>query len=587
MPDPLPSPGPHVPPEVEYSLLRRAAFASLDAESILTAEFDADGNVVDFRFAVTNLAAAKVLRKTMVELLDQPVSEVFPASAAKLIQIWAGCLASGVALIEEIEIDTDTESPRWIREQVLPLGDAIAVTSHDITDRRRAEDELRFLAHQDPLTELPNRRAALDGICASLERNGQTLPTTVLFVDLDRFKAINDTFGHAGGDDLLRQIAGRLGSVLRGEDMVARFGGDEFVICLEGAASPAAVRAIVDKLIDALRVPFRIGQSDVSISASIGVAASEKNWIGVGDTANLLVHQADVAAYEAKRQGRDRVAVFDEAIGLRVDREAMVLRELRTAITQGHLEVHYQPLVELETLRPIGAEASVRWNHPEHGLLAEAEFLSVAQGAGLMTTLGRWMRRDGLAALQRLRSATSALENGEFVLWFKLAAEELQDGFVSWLVSDAAALGIAASSIGVEVEAHSPTGVFEAKLKVLSELREQGFRILLSEVSANHGAIRSLSLLPADAIKLEAAIVSQVDDPDMIVRGAVNGVLSAMGQLAEALDVKLMACKIERESELLTLRESGFFAGSGLLVSPAVPEADLAQVLEGLYKASL
>jgi EAL domain-containing protein (putative c-di-GMP-specific phosphodiesterase class I) len=229
----------------------------------------------------------------------------------------------------------------------------------------------------------------------------------------------------------------------------------------------------------------------------------------------------------------------------------------------------------------------VRWNHPEHGLLAEAEFLSVAQGAGLMTTLGRWMRRDGLAALQRLRSATSALENGEFVLWFKLAAEELQDGFVSWLVSDAAALGIAASSIGVEVEAHSPTGVFEAKLKVLSELREQGFRILLSEVSANHGAIRSLSLLPADAIKLEAAIVSQVDDPDMIVRGAVNGVLSAMGQLAEALDVKLMACKIERESELLTLRESGFFAGSGLLVSPAVPEADLAQVLEGLYKASL
>ena len=262
VPEPSQSSGPLERSEVEYSLLRRAAFASMDAESILTAEFDTSGHVVDFRFVVTNLAAATVLRKPMVDLLDHLVSEVFPSSAAKIIEVWAGCLASGTALIEEIEIASDTEQPRWIRQQILPLGDAIAVTSHDITDRRRAEEELRRLAHQDPLTELPNRRAALDGICASLERHGHASPTTVLFVDLDRFKAINDTFGHAGGDDLLRQIAARLGSVLRGEDMVARFGGDEFVICLDGAASPVAVRSIVDKLIDALRVPFRLGESE-------------------------------------------------------------------------------------------------------------------------------------------------------------------------------------------------------------------------------------------------------------------------------------------------------------------------------------
>jgi hypothetical protein len=142
MTDPSHVAAPVVKAETEYSLLRRAAFASMDAESILTAEFDADGHVVDFRFAVTNLVASQVLRRPMVELLGHTVTEVFPSSGANLVRIWAECLASGVAMLEEIQIDTDTEHPRWIRQQVLPLGDAIAVTSHDITDRRRAEADL-------------------------------------------------------------------------------------------------------------------------------------------------------------------------------------------------------------------------------------------------------------------------------------------------------------------------------------------------------------------------------------------------------------------------------------------------------------
>ncbi|CAB4558782.1 unannotated protein [freshwater metagenome] len=587
VPEPSQSSGPLERSEVEYSLLRRAAFASMDAESILTAEFDTSGHVVDFRFVVTNLAAATVLRKPMVDLLDHLVSEVFPSSAAKIIEVWAGCLASGTALIEEIEIASDTEQPRWIRQQILPLGDAIAVTSHDITDRRRAEEELRRLAHQDPLTELPNRRAALDGICASLERHGHASPTTVLFVDLDRFKAINDTFGHAGGDDLLRQIAARLGSVLRGEDMVARFGGDEFVICLDGAASPVAVRSIVDKLIDALRVPFRLGESDVSISASIGVAESAKDWVGVVDTANLLVHQADIAAYEAKRQGRDQVAVFNEAIGLRVNRESMVLRELSSAIAQGNLEVHYQPQVDLKTLRPVGIEASVRWNHNEHGLLAESEFLSVAESAGLMVPLGRWTRREGMAAMKRMLALSPVMSASEFVMWFKLTEGELQDGLASWLSADAASVGLVPSSFGFEVDAHSAAGVLDTKSSVLSELRELGFRVVLAEVAANHASIRSVRATPADALKMECATVNKVDDPDTLTRSAVLGVLAVMGQLAETLGLKLMVGGIDRESQLLALQGSGFFAGSGDLVAQAVPEVRLVEVLEALQRASV
>jgi diguanylate cyclase (GGDEF)-like protein len=555
----------------------------MDAESILTAEFDADGHVVDFRFAVTNVVASQVLRKPMVELLGHTVSEVFPSSGANLVRVWAECLASGVAMLEEIEIDTDTEHPRWIRQQVLPLGDAIAVTSHDITDRRRAEADLRSLAHQDPLTELPNRRAALDGICASLERNGRRSPTTVLFVDLDRFKTVNDTFGHAGGDDLLRQIASRLGSVLRAEDMVARFGGDEFVVCLDGSTSPQGVLSIIDKLVDALRVPFRIGDSDVAISASIGVATSHPDWSGTIDTANLLVHQADIAAYEAKRQGRDQVAVFDEGIGHRVDRAGMLVRELRTALSQGNLEVHFQAQVHLESRSPVGLEALVRWNHPEQGLLSAAEFLPLAEDAGLTVPLGRWVRQRGMESWKRsLGSLRSGLTD-KMVLWFKVSPTELHSNFIARLIADVAAAGFVHSSIGIEMEAQSPDSVFEIKKQILGELRDLDFRIALTEVSVNHAGISALNSFAADVIKLERVAVRQLGESAGSTRTALLGVLSVLSSLSTDLGMQLCAEGIESEAQLAPLRDHGFVSGAGNHLAPVVSEQELAETLENMF----
>ncbi|MEX0766914.1 MAG: diguanylate cyclase [Microthrixaceae bacterium] len=591
MHDPVESSEPIVRPDVEYSLLRRSAFANMDAQSILTAEFDSSGHVIDFRFAVTNMVASNLLKKPMVELLGNTVSEVLPESAAQIIKIWSECLASGVALLEEIEIDEDTDNPRWIRQQVLPLGNAVAVTSHDITDRWKAESELRSLAHQDPLTELPNRRAALSGICSSLDRYGTATPTTVLFVDLDRFKAVNDNFGHAAGDELLRQIAARLSSVLRSEDLLARFGGDEFVICLDGATAPHGVSAIVEKLIDALRVPFRVGASDVSMSASIGVASSSSEWIEVESTANLLVHQADIAAYEAKRMGRDRVAVFDASIGRRAERESMVARELRTAIGGAQLQVYYLPQVELETLRPIGLEALLRWEHPEHGLLAAAEFLPIAEDAGLMGSLGRWMRQAGLDSMQRVSSWSVAEHDTELTLWFKVAQCELDDSFVSLLIADVAANGLHPSVIGVEIQAYSSDSFlheasYEQKVKIITDLHAQGFRVSLTEVAASSAAMSALQVLPADSIKLQWSTVSRVDDPDLATRTALLGILSVMGELGQQRGARLVAGGVERESQLHALRQSGFYSGSGHLWSEAVDEDSLMRILAGMYSST-
>ena len=586
MTDPSHVAAPVVKAETEYSLLRRAAFASMDAESILTAEFDADGQVVDFRFVVTNVVASQVLRRPMVELLGHTVTEVFPSSGANLVRIWAECLASGIAMLEEIQIDTDMEHPRWIRQQVLPLGDAIAVTSHDITDRRRAEADLRSLAHQDPLTELPNRRAALDGICASLERHGHGSPTTVLFVDLDRFKTVNDTFGHAGGDELLRQIAARLGSVLRAEDMVARFGGDEFVVCLDGSTSPQGVSSIIDKLVDALRVPFRIGDSDVAISASIGVATSHPDWSGTIDTANLLVHQADIAAYEAKRQGRDQVAIFDERIGHRVDRAGMIVRELRNALSEGHLEVHFQAQVHLETRRPVGLEALVRWNHPEHGLLSAGEFLPLAEDAGLTVPLGRWVRQRAMESWKRSLGSLPSNLTDKMILWFKVSPTELQSNFIAWLVADAAAAGFAHSSVGIEMEAESPEAVFAIKKQTLEELRALGFRIALTEVSVNHAGISALHSFAADVIKLERVAVTQLGESAGSTRTALLGVLSVLGSLSAELGMQLCAGGIESEAQLAPLKDHGFVSGAGDHLAPVVSEPDLVEALENMFATS-
>lgn len=292
---------PLLPPEVEHSLLRRAAELTLDALSILRAEIDAAGDVVDFRFAFVNAAAARIVGRDVDDILGRGLIELFGDTGEQLVQMWGAAMRSDTPLLEELELAASTADARWIRQQVVPLGDAVAVTSHDITARRRAEAELHRRALLDPLTELPNRIVADERIDWSVRR--ADVPTVVLFIDLDRFKEVNDAMGHEAGDRLLRQVAERLRSCLRAEDLLARYGGDEFVVCIDGPTASADHDGVVDKLLDVLRRPFRVFGREVHVTASIGVAVA-----GPGDTgdAAALIRAADAAAYRAKRLGRDR-----------------------------------------------------------------------------------------------------------------------------------------------------------------------------------------------------------------------------------------------------------------------------------------
>ena len=304
MPDDVARSVPPVAPEVEHSLLRRAAELTLDALSILRAETDAAGDVVDFRFAFVNAAAARIVGRDVDDILGRGLVELFGDTGEQLVQMWGAAMRSDTPLLEELELAAGTPDARWIRQQVVPLGDAVAVTSHDITARRRAEAELHRRASLDPLTELPNRVVAAERIDWSVRRSD--VPTVVLFIDLDRFKEVNDEMGHEAGDRLLRQVAERLRSCLRAEDLLARYGGDEFVVCIDGPTALADHDGVVDKLLDVLRRPFRVFGREVHVTASIGVAVADPGDPGDPGDAAALLRAADAAAYRAKRLGRDR-----------------------------------------------------------------------------------------------------------------------------------------------------------------------------------------------------------------------------------------------------------------------------------------
>jgi diguanylate cyclase (GGDEF)-like protein len=425
----------------------------------------------------------------------------------------------------------------------------------------RASRQLREQATRDPLTGLPNRTNLYQRMrrAARAARAGSEL-AGLLLIDLDRFKEVNDTLGHDQGDTLLREVSTRLSETLRRGDTLARLGGDEFAVLLRDLPDRGAAAELALRLLDALERPFEVSGVSVQLGASVGVALAPDH----GTDVSTLVRRADVAMYEAKRE-HGRVRVYDAARDPNSPERLQRLSELRTALAEGELVLHYQPKVDVAAGEVTGVEALVRWQHPEHGLLPPAEFLPLAERTGMMGDLTRWVID---AALSQARAWQE--EGIEVPIAINLAAANILDSALPDAVAARLAYhGVPGERLTCELSEHTVMADPRRATEVLERLRALGVRLSLDDFGTGQSSLAYLKRLPLDEVKIDRAFVSGMagDTSDaLIVRSTID--------LARDLGLEVVAEGVEGEEVLERLRVLRCHEAQGFHLSrPLPPEA--------------
>jgi len=439
----------------------------------------------------------------------------------------------------------------------LPLLDRLRHLASLALDRARFERRLREQAVHDALTGLPNRTLLLDRVTQALElgeRRGTH--TAVLFVDLDRFKVVNDSLGHAKGDRLLQQVAVRLAQAVRRGDTVGRFGGDEFLVVVEDVAGEAGAVIAADRLMAALADPFDLDGAEVVVSASIGIALAGPGADAVG--ADSLVRDADAAMYRAKDSGRSRVAVFEDTLHAELLRRYELEQGLRGAVDRDELVVLYQPRVRLADGRLTGVEALVRWDRPGHGLVGADEMIPIAEDTGLIVPVGAWV----LAAACRQAVAWDGHPalGGQSVS-VNLSARQLNDpGLVDVVAANLAETGLAPERLCLEVTESALARDPDGAAAVLSSLKRLGVRLAIDDFGTGYATldyVRRFSM--ADELKIDRSFVAGLAD----LHGADAAIVSAAIVLADALGFETVAEGVETPEQLAVLRCLGCDSAQG------------------------
>jgi diguanylate cyclase (GGDEF)-like protein/PAS domain S-box-containing protein len=528
--------------------------------SLISVQASGSGRIISL-----NSAGAAMLGVQRQALLGHTVAEVMPPEVGEWLREAEAALAS---LPSHTPHDMafrriDTGDPRILRVARIPVelpdDERLLLTvAEDVTDMRHALSRIAELAHYDTLTGLANRALFSDRLAAMLEQAGRQdrLQLAVLAVDLDRFKLINDTLGHAAGDTVLREVASRLGEVLRGGDVAARLGGDEFAIAVMAPHVEPVVEQVAERLIAALKLPFHLGKNQMYIGASVGIALFPDDATGIAD----LMKNADMALYQAKADGKGTWRRFCPAMRSGLEQRNALEMDLRQALDAGQLEVHLQPFIDLASGAVSGFECLMRWNHPQHGYIPPTTFIPIAEHIGLIGVLGGWMIREACAIAARLPEALTVAVNIS-VTQFRLP------GLVSSVAQALAHSGIATARLELEITESMLIDDEVQAMQCIGQLRDLGVRIALDDFGTGFASFTYLQRFPFDKIKIDRSFVQGLPE-----RQSSRAIVSAVAVLGRQLGSQVIAEGVENIAQLEALRELGCTGAQGYLIGR--PSAD-------------
>ncbi len=432
----------------------------------------------------------------------------------------------------------------------------------DVTERRASGEALAHQAIHDPLTGLPNRTLFVDRLERELARAASTRArVAVLFLDLDRFKVVNDSLGHSAGDRLLVAIADRLSGAMRGDDVVARFGGDEFTVLCGNVSSSENAEMIAERLAAAIAKPVALVEGEVFVTASIGIAISD----GRSETPETLLRNADAAMYHAKELGRDRTELFDAPTHHRAVDDLRTGSALHRAIERGELRMHYQPVLDIARGALTGFEALIRWQHPERGLVPPSEFIPLAEETGLIVPLGVWALEE--ACRQAVAWHEAAVDGTRLSISVNLSPRQLAEPALPNEVARVLAdTGLHADSLWLEITESTLMRDVESALSALGALRALGLHLAVDDFGTGYSSMAYLERLPVESLKIDRSFVSELGN-----RADSTAITTAIVSLAHALRLKTVAEGIEQSEQLVLLRSMGCEFGQGYLFGPARP----------------
>jgi diguanylate cyclase (GGDEF)-like protein/PAS domain S-box-containing protein len=445
----------------------------------------------------------------------------------------------------------------------------LVFNSRDVTDRKQIQQKIQHLAYHDNLTGLPNRSLLQDRLAHAIqraERNGRKV--AVLFIDLDNFKNINDTLGHDVGDELLRQVAKRLQDCVRVEDTIARQGGDEFIVLLDGIDDNRGASVVAQKILNSLRAPFRLGGGDQHVSGSLGIALYPED----GRDAQTLMKNADTAMFHGKSLGKNTYQYFTAQMNIAVKRRMTLESALRRAVMQKDFVLHYQPQVDLDTGRIVAVEGLVRWESEDSGTILPGDFIPLAEETGLIGEIGEWVLREGCRQMKEWQDQGLPPER----VALNLSARQFSDkNFLETVVRVLAESGLDGTALELEITESQVMKQTEGMIQLLNKLSDMGIHLAIDDFGTGYSSLSYLKRLPIQKLKIDQSFIR-----DITVDPNDTAITVAIINMARSLDLETIAEGVETAGQLALLKSKGCRLGQGFYFSEPMSARELLPLLQ-------